>query len=161
MTMCILEIKNEDNLNDFAGRGPIDNPGQGQGQGNVPDAPGFERNIIQSYRMVFPEDTLVGTSPRANKRIVLIDIDGDVDEFVERVTTNSDDEETGRPVGRNLQWRVLAKEGEPISTGRITQILNYFDDRPVFDEDGNQIGTEPVTDLASALPVWFGKRWSF
>lgn len=155
MTMCIIEINENDNIR------AIMRPQPGSDEENTEQD---TREILRRFAFQFPEPTMIGTQVRNNKRLILIDIDGDVDEFMESVTT--DEEPQPGPGGgggrkKNLRWKLIAREGERI-TGQ-GQLINYFNDIPLFDynEDGElvQVGSRRPT-LEEALQVWAGKQWT-
>lgn len=58
----------------------------------------------------------------------------------------------------DLDWKVLITEGSPQSQ---TQLLKYFEKVPVYDEDGNVIGEEAITDLSGILHTFSGHKWDF
>lgn len=110
---------------------------------------------IQKAGINWPESRLIGTSPIAGKRLILVN--SKVDKATLTDLMNNDEfDEQGNQVKFNLGWSVVACENEPVDQ---SVLIPYFDDVPIFDDEGEQIGVEPVTDLTGKLQVWAGKKW--
>lgn len=121
------------------------------------------QKAISDAGVEWPEAQLLGTSAVNGKHLILIlttkskdDLHlwmkggyptGEIDEEGEEVTINF-----------NLDWNVVAEEGQKINQNKL---LPYFDDVPVFDENGDQVGTEPVTELDGKLQTWAGHKWQY
>lgn len=121
------------------------------------------QKAITRAGVVWPESRLLGTSPIDGYQLILINakVDGDTLEQwmnVEYPTGELDESGQEIKIGFNLGWEVMAEEGRLVDQSIL---LPYFDDEPVFDEEGNVVGSEPVTDLTDKLQHWAGKRWTY
>lgn len=112
---------------------------------------------ICKVKITWPESIMIGTQPISGKQVVLImcGVDGAT---LTDLMNNEEFDENGKQVKFNLGWSVLAEEGEPINQALL---LPYFLDIPLFDENGDQIGSEPILDLEGRLQNWAGHRWTF
>lgn len=115
------------------------------------------QKAVQRAGIEWPESRLIGTSPLAGKQLILVNAKVDKDTLTDLMTVEQFDEE-GQQVKFKLGWKVLACEGEPVDQ---LLLLPYFDDIPIFNDDGEIIGSEPVTDLTGKLQVWAGKKWTW
>lgn len=122
------------------------------------------KEYTRKLRLQWPEDRLLGTKSLGNKQLVLIDVPMTREQFASQLSFDLIDKDgspvlnDGEPVTISLSWRVLAVENEPFDQ---SELLPYFKKRKVYDDDGNEIGTEEVTDLKGQLQYWAGKKWRF
>ena len=115
------------------------------------------QKAISKAGIEWPESRMIGTSAVDNNQLILILSDVDKP-TLEDLMNNEEFDDDGNQIKYNLGWSVLACEGEQIDQSLL---LPYFDDIPIFDEEGAQIGTEPVTDLNNKLQIWAGHKWTF
>ena len=115
------------------------------------------QKAIEKARIKWPESRLIGTSAIDGKQLILI-LSGVDKSTLTDLMNNNEFDENGEQIKFNLGWTVLACEGEQIDQSLI---LPYFDDSPTFDENGDQIGFEPVVDLTNKLQIWAGHKWTF
>ena len=113
--------------------------------------------LIASVRGEFAEGIMIGTQPVDGKQLLFINVEASRLE-VEALTNQNAFDDDGKQVAFDLGWNVLAVENEIVDQSLL---LPYFVDVPVFDEEGEQVGTEPVTDLTNKLQVWAGKQWIY
>ena len=113
--------------------------------------------LIASVRGEFAEGIMIGTQPVDGKQLLFINVEATREE-VGYLTNNNDFNDDGKQIAFDLGWNVLAVENEIVDQSLL---LPYFVDVPVFDEEGEQVGTEPVTDLTNKLQVWAGKQWIY
>jgi len=115
------------------------------------------QKTIAKYKGVFADGRLVDTGVYLGKELRLIN--ADIDVYQLEAVTNADlfDDE-GNQYGFNLDWEVLAAQDEVIDQDLL---LDYWLDKPVFDDEGNIIGTEPVSDLTGKIQTWAGKSWVY
>ena len=113
--------------------------------------------LIASVRGEFAEGIMIGTQPVDGKQLLFINVESSRLE-VEALTNQNAFDDDGKQVAFDLGWNVLAVENEIVDQSLL---LPYFVDVPVFDEEGEQVGTEPVTDLTNKLQVWAGKQWIY
>ena len=113
--------------------------------------------LIASVRGEFAEGIMIGTQPVDGKQLLFINVEATREE-VGYLTNNNDFNDDGKQIAFDLGWNVLAVENEIVDQSLL---LPYFVDVPMFDEEGEQVGTEPVTDLTNKLQVWAGKQWIY
>jgi hypothetical protein len=100
---------------------------------------------------------MIGTQPIDGKQLLFINVKASRLE-VEAMTSQNAFDDDGKQVAFDLGWNVLAVENEIVDQSLL---LPYFVDALMFDEEGEQVGTEPVTDLTNKLQVWAGKQWIY
>ena len=120
----------------------------------MPESP---QKTIAKYKGVFADGRLVDTGVYLGKELRLINADIDAT-TLNAVTNNDLFDEDGNQYGFDLDWDVLAVENETVDQ---SVLLNYWIDKPVFDDEGDIIGTEPVSDLTGKIQTWAGKSWVY
>jgi len=115
------------------------------------------QKTIAKYKGVFADGRLVDTGVYLGKELRLINADIDAT-TLNAVTNNDLFDEDGNQYGFDLDWDVLAVENETVDQSIL---LNYWIDKPVFDDEGDIIGTEPVSDLTGKIQTWAGKSWVY
>lgn len=115
------------------------------------------QKAINKAGIVWPESRLLGTSPANGKQLILINSMADKEQLTFLMNNDVFDDD-GNQIAFNLGWTVLACENEPINQDLL---MPYFDNVSIFDKEGNEIGTQPVTDLTNKLQHWAGKRWMY
>jgi len=129
----------------------------------IPEGTTFEampeslQKTIAKYKGVFADGRLVDTGVYLGKELRLINADIDAT-TLNAVTNNDLFDEDGNQYGFDLDWEVLAVENETVDQ---SVLLNYWLDKPVFDDEGDIIGTEPVSDLTGKIQTWAGKSWVY
>ena len=129
----------------------------------IPEGTTFEampealQKTIAKYKGVFADGRLVDTGVYLGKELRLINADIDAT-TLNAVTNNDLFDEDGNQYGFDLDWDVLAVENETVDQ---SVLLNYWIDKPVFDDEGDIIGTEPVSDLTGKIQTWAGKSWVY
>lgn len=113
---------------------------------------------IAKFNGQFVEAMLIGTQAVNGKKLIFVNVDA-TPEQVEYLTNNEVfDPETNEQLAFNLGWNVVADEETQINQALL---LPYFVDTPVLDDDGEVIGSEPVTDLTGKIQTWAGKQWQY
>ena len=115
------------------------------------------QKTIAKYKGVFADGRLVDTGVYLGKELRLINADIDA-ATLNAVTNNDLFDEDGNQYGFDLDWDVLAVENETVDQ---SVLLNYWIDTNVFDDEGEIIGTEPVSDLTGKIQTWAGKSWVY
>ena len=115
------------------------------------------QKTIAKYKGVFADGRLVDTGVYLGKELRLINADIDAT-TLNAVTNNDLFDDDGNQYGFDLDWDVLAVENETVDQ---SVLLNYWIDKPVFDDEGDIIGTEPVSDLTGKIQTWAGKSWVY
>ena len=115
------------------------------------------QKTIAKYKGVFADGRLVDTGVYLGKELRLINADIDAT-TLNAVTNNDLFDEDGKQYGFDLDWDVLAVENETVDQ---SVLLNYWLDTNVFDDEGDIIGTEPVSDLTGKIQTWAGKSWLY
>ena len=115
------------------------------------------QKTIAKYKGVFADGRLVDTGVYEGKELRLINADIDAT-TLNAVTNNDLFDDDGNQYGFDLDWDVLAVENETVDQ---SVLLNYWIDKPVFDDEGDIIGTEPVSDLTGKIQTWAGKSWVY
>jgi len=129
----------------------------------IPEGTEFEampealQKTIAKYKGVFADGRLVDTGVYLGKELRLINADIDAT-TLNAVTNNDLFDEDGNQYGFDLDWEVLAVENETVDQ---SVLLNYWLDTNVFDDEGDIIGTEPVSDLTGKIQTWAGKSWVY
>ena len=57
-----------------------------------------------------------------------------------------------------LDWNILTSENETVDQGLI---IPFMLDVLTYNEDGEQVGSEPVTDVTNKLQTYSGRNWSY
>lgn len=115
------------------------------------------QKTIAKYKGVFADGRLVDTGVYLGKELRLIN--AEIDATTLKAVTNNDlFDEDGNQYGFDLDWDVLAVENETVDQ---SVLLNYWLDTNVFDDEGDIIGTEPVSDLTGKIQTWAGKSWVY
>jgi hypothetical protein len=115
------------------------------------------QKTIAKYKGVFADGRLVDTGVYLGKELRLINADIDAT-TLNAVTNNDLFDDDGNQYGFDLDWDVLAVENETVDQ---SVLLNYWIDTNVFDDEGDIIGTEPVSDLTGKIQTWAGKSWVY
>jgi len=129
----------------------------------IPEGTTFEampealKKTIAKYKGVFADGRLVDTGVYLGKELRLIN--ADIDAYQLATITNADlfDEE-GNQYGFDLHWEVLAAQDQVVDQDLL---LDYWLDKPVLDDEGDIIGTEPVSDLTGKIQTLAGKSWVY
>jgi hypothetical protein len=115
------------------------------------------KKTIAKYKGVFADGRLVDTGVYLGKELRLIN--ADIDAVTLNAVTNNDlFDDDGNQYGFDLDWDVLAVENETVDQ---SVLLNYWLDKTFFDDEGDIIGTEPVSDLTGKIQTWAGKSWVY
>lgn len=101
---------------------------------------------VMSSNIQWPESMMLGTAPLDGKIIILIATSASVEQ-IEAMIFN-----------HGLEWAVLAVENEEVDQ---SQLIPYYLDVPLFDEDGEQAGSESVEDLTGKIQTFAGKSWVY
>jgi hypothetical protein len=115
------------------------------------------KKTIAKYKAVFADSRLVDTGVYLGKELRLINAEIDVATLL-HVTNNDLFDEDGNQYGFDLDWEILAVENETVDQA---ELIDYWLDKPVFDDEGEIIGTEAVTDLTGKIQTWAGKSWVY
>lgn len=121
------------------------------------DMPEELQAAIQKAKIQWPESMMVGTEPVNGKQLILILCAVSADEL-EFLMNNDEFDEDGKQIAFDLGWSVLAVEGETVDQSLL---LPYFLDVLITDDEGDVIGSEPVTDLTGKLQIWAGHQWDY
>ena len=120
---------------------------------------------IRKLKIEWPEDKMLGTKAIRNKQLVLITTPicrGELEKQFSFPLLDKDDEpvldDNNEPITIQLDWNILACQRHPVDQAPL---LPYFEAVPVFNEEGEQVGEEPVTDLTGKLQHWFGNNWIY
>lgn len=121
--------------------------------------------LSKRSRFQTAEPRMIGTKIVKNKQIVLAYSEDlpDLELFAniepqEGGNSKFIEGEDGTVERVDLDLVILAREDEIVDQSLL---LPYFEDLPIFDENGEQIGTEPVTDLTGKIQAWAGKEWRY
>ena len=101
---------------------------------------------VMLAKIQWPEAIMSGTEAVNGKSLILIATLASV-EVIESMIFN-----------HSLDWAVLAVEDVTVDQSLL---LPFYSDVPVFDEDGEQTGTEAVTDLTGKIQTFSGHSWSY
>ena len=101
---------------------------------------------IMSANVQWPESVMLGTGPVEGKALLLIATSATVEQLEGMIAAHS------------LDWVVLASEGVTVDQSAL---LPYYLDVAVYDEGGEQTGTEPVTDLTDKIQTFAGHNWIY
>lgn len=128
---------------------------------DLDDLPVLMQEAIADGQIQWPENQMIGTKSYYGKLLVLIMTKlsrGKLNKWLHGAYPSRD--EDGKPVDVDLglNWKILAVEGEAVDSETI---LKFMEDTPVFDEDGEQIGVEDVTDLTGKLQTFSGRSWTY
>ena len=116
---------------------------------------------MQDAKIQFPESEMLGTRDYNGDKLILIMTRlsrGEVTSWFNGAYPTVDGNGDLINIDLGLTWQVMADELTPVPQ---VPLLNFFVDTPVFDIDGNQTGTTPVTDLEGILQVYAGHKWIF
>lgn len=58
----------------------------------------------------------------------------------------------------DVTWETVAEEGVEIDQSLI---LPFMVDKPIFNEEGEQVGSEPVTNITDKLQTFSGRNWKY
>lgn len=125
---------------------------------DLDDLPDIVKEAISVGAIQWPESQMIGTKTYYSKRLLLIMTiltRGELTSWLNKAYPAKDG--SGN-VDLGLDWKILAVEGEAVEQETI---LKFMVDTPVFDESGEQIGTEDVTDLTGKLQTFAGHRWTY
>lgn len=109
------------------------------------DLPEDQQDDISGANVSWPESQMIGTEAVDGKILILI------------ATTANEIDLSNMILSHGLDWEVLAVEGEEVNQALL---LPYYSDVPVFDENGDQAGTEAVTDLTDKIQTFAGHAWT-
>jgi hypothetical protein len=129
----------------------------------IPEGTTFEampealQKTIAKYKGVFANGRLVNTGVYLGKELRLINADIDAVRL-DTITNNDLFDDESNQYGFDLDWDILAAQDKVIDQDLL---LDYWLDKTVLDDEGNIIGTEPVTDLTGKIQTWAGKSWVY
>ena len=101
---------------------------------------------VNLAKIQWPEAVMIGTETVDGKSLILIATTASVSVIESMISNHS------------LDWAVLAIENIIVDQ---SVLLPFYSDVPVFDEDGEQTGTEAVTDLTGKIQTFSGHSWSY
>jgi hypothetical protein len=104
------------------------------------------KEAVKSFKGQFPKGVLVGSKSVDGYELKLIM--GDITKEELNSATES----------LVLDWVIIASEGDVINQELI---LPYMLDTPIFDDEGEQTGSTPVTDVTGKLQTYSGRNWSY
>lgn len=104
------------------------------------------QEMIRLTKITWPQSQLIGTKSYYNKRLILI-LSPIEKDLIEALFIKFD-----------LNWTILAVEGEAVDQDPL---LGFMVDSLVFNEDGDQTGTEEITDLTGKLQTFAGHMWLY
>ena len=112
-------------------------------------------------KMQWPQESLRGTEPKNNKRLILIMSHLEKEELEDWFGGKYpifDEEGNEQFIDFGFKWKVAAVEGEAIQPNKL---LKYFSDVPLYNESGEIIDFEPVTDLTGKIQTYAGHMWTY
>ena len=124
---------------------------------DLDDLPDIVKEATGKGAIQWPEHQMIGTRTYYSKRLLLIMTvltRGELTSWLNGAYPSRDGD-----VDLGLNWKILAVEGEEIEDQ--APILNFIEDIILYDENGDQIGTEPVTDLTGILQIYAGHSWTY
>ena len=119
------------------------------------------KSFFDKYSFQIMDQKVVGTEAINGYeiRLAMANVDPDVlaDTFQNYYLT---EDEKGEEllVDLDLDWTVLASGTKKVDNDMLAL---YFAETVIFDEDGEQIGSEPVTNIAGKLQSYAGKKWIY
>lgn len=128
---------------------------------DLDNLPEIVKEAIGKGAIQWPESQMTGTKTYYSKRLLLIMTvltRGELTRWLNKAYPSKDDQGRAANVDLGLDWKILAVEGETVQQETI---LKFMNDIPVFDENGEQIGVEDVTDLTGKLQTFAGHTWLF
>ena len=123
------------------------------------------QKAISRCGIEWPQAMMVGTMPVDGHKLILVNSAVDKPTLQEWINGDYPVTEANPITGLGAQyiqfglgWEILAVEGETVSQAAI---LPYMADDVLLDEQGEVVGSSPVTDLTNRLQVWTGKKWEY
>ena len=129
---------------------------------DLDDLPELVQEAIDKGAIQWPENQMIGTEDYDSKRLILIMTilsRGELTGWLNGAYPSRDEDGELVDVDLGFNWKILAVEGQEIEDQET--ILNFMSDIPIFDEEGDQIGTEPVMDLTGKLQIYAGHSWIY
>ena len=108
--------------------------------------PEDQKAAIRVAQIQWPDSVLHGTEPVDGRQLIMI------------LTAVSASDIEGLISDYEYDWQIRAEEG--VQVDQVT-LIPFFSDTPVFDEDGEQTGAEPVTELTGKIQIYSGHQWTF
>jgi hypothetical protein len=119
------------------------------------------KNVLQAFNAQLPDERLCNTKSvdGFELRLLMADVDPVTFQEVLALTYNTVDEnDEDVSIDLGLEWDLLANSAEKVDQELL---IPYFVDNVIFDEDGEQIDSEPVTDITGKLQSFAGKKWIY
>lgn len=126
---------------------------------DLDDLPDIVKEAINVGAIQWPESQMIGTKTYYSKRLLLIMTVLTRGELTKWLNGAYPARDGSGDVDLGLNWKILAVEGELIEDQE--PILKFMSDIPVFDDDGEQVGSEDVTDLTGKLQIYAGHSWKY
>ena len=124
------------------------------------------KQAIYSGLIQWPDNQLSNTKIIDGKRLILIlsyvkpnKLEKWINEgFPYRVKGDKRPDEELEDIDLGISWKILAVENKVI---KQADILPYIVDDSIYDENGDFVEFQPVTDLAGKLQTWAGRNWVY
>jgi len=104
------------------------------------------QQAVLSVRGQWPETVMTGTQAAGGRQLVLVFAEASRAQLELLITAHA------------LDWDIVAAEGEQINQ---VDLIPFFADVLTYDDEGNQTGSEPVTDLTDKIQVFSGRNWIY
>jgi len=120
------------------------------------------KKAVKSVNAVFPSGRIVGTKAvdGYELKLIIASTTGEALNSLFEYGVHSFDKD-GEPITTDLglqDWAVLAEEGLQIDQGPI---LDYMVDVVSYDQEGDEISSEPVVDVTNKLQTYAGRKWTY
>tara|TARA_R100000544_G_scaffold20565_1_gene10006 strand:- start:16660 stop:17085 length:426 start_codon:yes stop_codon:yes gene_type:complete len=120
------------------------------------------KEVVNHLRGQYASGLMAGTKAVDGYKLKLVMLNADLDFFKDFLTDGYPmfDDESGEEVivDLGLDWEILASEGEPIKQDKI---LPFMLDKLEFDDEGEIVDYNPVTDLTGLLQTYSGRNWTY
>lgn len=101
---------------------------------------------VLSVQGQWPEAIMTGTQAAGGRQLVLVYANATKQQLEQMIAVNV------------LDWDIVAAEDEQINQ---VDLIPFFSDVPVYDDEGNQTGVEPVVDLTGKIQTIAGHSWNY
>jgi len=125
------------------------------------ELPEIVQEAASSVSARFPSGKLAGTQAVDGYELKLVLCDSTSEQLQDIFDYGfQSTDENGDPIliDLELDWKVLADEESKIDQSLI---LPYFSPVPIFDEEGEQIDSEPVIDITGKIQTYAGRKWIY
>jgi hypothetical protein len=116
---------------------------------------------IKQAAIEWPVKMIVSTKSYYNKKLLLVlsNVDSTtLQDWLDNGFPSYDENGDPTTLALGFNAEIMAIEGQTVDQAAL---LNYFEDEPITDENGDITGYQAVTDLTGKIQTYAGHKWTY